>query len=516
MQKQIPKAYILVSTDKRDIQKMSAYTAKALGSIVKTCLGPRAMQKMVLTKINSVELTNDGNSILREMDVGHPSARCLIELAQTQDDECGDGTTTVLILASELLDKMVPHLKEIHPIKICRMLSRARDLCLEHLNKIAIDAKRNELLGIVAASVATKICSVLKVPIPSLALDAVQLIQKNGTDMKIDIKNNIKIEKIIGSFEESEVLEGIIIEKDLVHSQMRRTIENPKILVLDCPLEYRRGESVMNLEFSTSDAFTRALQIEEDHVKRLCKWIIESGADIVITEKGISDLALSILYENNITAIRRVKKSDLIRISKATGTTIRTSVEDVTDKQLGIAGLFEYVKIGSDYFCKLSGCSNPKAISVILRGPTRDLLTELERNFMDAAKVARNVLVSPKLVPGGGSCEMGLGLYMCANSRPEEEFVFRSCYEALRIIPSILATNSGAGKTLEILHKLEEAQKSKGHFMGVDGITGDITDMRKIVMEPLSVKQQTIKSTFECVMQLLRVDGIIESRAKSI
>ncbi len=239
MQKQAPKAYIIVSNDKNEIQKTSAYTAKILSSIVKTCLGPRAMQKMVLTKINSIELINDGNSILREMDVSHPSARCLIELSKTQDDECGDGTTSVLILASELLNQIVPHFKTLHPIRVCEILRRAKDLCVDHLNNIALNAIESELIKIVSSSVATKLCSVLNIPIPQLALKAAQMI-KSDTDSRIDIKNDIKIDKILGSFEESEVLEGILLEKELVHSQMRRNIENPKILILDVPLEYKK------------------------------------------------------------------------------------------------------------------------------------------------------------------------------------------------------------------------------------------------------------------------------------
>ncbi|KAM0680714.1 T-complex protein 1 subunit gamma [Glugoides intestinalis] len=514
MQKQLPKAYILVSNDRNDIQRVSAYTAKSLSSIVKSCLGPRAMQKMVLTKINSIELTNDGNSILREMDVSHPSARCIIELAQTQDDECGDGTTSVLIFAAELLDKLVPLLASRHPISICKLLMKARSICLDHLESITVQAKDDELLKFVSSAVSTKLCSILKIPIPQLALSAAQIIRENSEEAKIDIKNNIKIEKILGSFEESEIINGIVIEKDLVHSQMRKNIENPKILLLDCSLEYRKGESVTSMELSGKDDFTRALQIEEEQIKRMCKNIIETGADIVITEKGISDLALSILYQNEITAIRRVKKSDLIRISKATGGTVASRTDDVSSKNIGTAGLFEYVKIGKDYFCKLSKCSSPKAITVILRGPTRDLLTELERNFMDAIKVARNILLDPRLVPGGGATEMSLGIKLIDQATEDELPVFNSCYEALKAIPSILCTNSGISGTLETLHELEKQQRSKGPFIGINGITGEIADMKSVVLEPLTVKSQCIKSAFECVMQLLRVDGIIESKSK--
>lgn len=512
MQKQAPKAYIIVSNDKNEIQKTSAYTAKTLSSIIKTCLGPRAMQKMVLTKINSIELTNDGNSILREMDVSHPSARCLIELSRTQDEECGDGTTSVLILASELLNQIVPHLKTIHPIKVCQILRRAKDLCIENLNNIAIEAIEEELINIVTSSVATKLCCALNIPIPQIALKAAQMI-RSATDSRIDIKNDIKIEKILGSFDECEIIEGIILEKEMVHSQMRRNIENPKILILDIPLEYRKGESVTSMEFSNKDDFSRALEIEEEQVRKMCDSIVATGADIVITEKGISDLALSILYEKNITAIRRIKKSDSNRISKATGATVVNRLEDASSKQLGTAGLFEYVKIGKEYFCKLSKCQNPKAISVILRGPTKDVLTEIERNFMDAVKVARNVLLSPKLVPGGGASEMSMSLCLKNAAESHETEIFRECSSALRIIPSILSINSGTGICLDVLNELEKKQNAEGPYFGINGITGDISDMKKIVLEPLVVKTQCVKSAFEAVMQMVRVDGIIESRS---
>lgn len=514
LNKPVPKAYILVSKDKTEIQKLSAYTAKALSSILKSCLGPRAMQKMILTKINSIELTNDGNSILRELDVSHPSARCLIELSQTQDNECGDGTTTVLILASELLSKIVPLLENIHPIRLCHMLTEARDICLEHIKKASIQAKEDDLLSIVRSAVATKLCTILKIPIPEMAVRACDLISNISS---MSIKNDIKIEKIPGVFEESEVLEGIIIEKDLVHSQMRRNIENPRILLLDCPLEYRKGESVTSMEFSKTGDFTKALQIEEESIRKMCSMIIDMGVDLLITEKGICDLALSILHENNITAIRRVRKSDLIRISKATGATIASRLEDTP--RIGTAGVFEYIKIGREYFCRLSKCQNPGAVSVILRGPTKDILNELERNFMDAVKVARNVMICPRLVAGGGSIESYLSVVLSKYENRSNEIkssVFEKCSEALRVIPSIICSNSGNTEVLETLYKLEtkhaEGMENTSYF-GINGITGEIQDMRSIVMEPIVVKEQCIKSAFECVMQLIRVDGIVESKS---
>lgn len=494
---------------------MSSYTAKTLSSILKTCLGPRAMQKMVLTKINSIELTNDGNSILREMDVSHPSARCLIELSQTQDDECGDGTTSVLILASELLSKMVPFLIDNHPVKICKILTIAKNLAIEHLNDTAIQKPTDDLLKIVSASVATKLSSILKLPIPDFALKSAQLIMENS---KIDIKNNLKVEKILGSFEETEILNGILIERDLIHSQMRRKIENPRILILDSPLEYKKGESVTNMEFKNKNDFTKALKLEEEQIRKMCQKIIDIKADILVTEKGISDLALSILYEHNITAIRRVKKSESTRIAKATGAIIMNRVEDISEMHLGSAELFEYIKIGKDYYFKLSNCPNKHIISLILRGPTKDVLTELERNFMDAIKVAKNVLINPKLSVGGGAAEMSISMRLSklakSTSDPLEAKVFSKISEAFKIIPSILSSNSGYGNPVEILNELEIKHQTEP-FYGINGVTGEINDMRDIVLEPLVVKTQCVKSAFESVMQLIKVDGIIESKSKN-
>ncbi|KAI5172471.1 T-complex protein 1 subunit gamma, partial [Pancytospora epiphaga] len=516
MQRQIQKAYILVSNGPSEVQKASAYAAKTLSSIVRTCLGPRAMQKMVLTKINSIEMTNDGNSILREMDVSHPSARCLIELSQTQDDVCGDGTTSVVVLAAELLDRVVGLLEGNHPVKVCQALGRARDICIGRLEEISEEVKIEGILEAIRSGVATKVCSILKVPIPELALRAAMLV-KNATDLengesfnkkRIDIKNDIRVEKILGVFEECEVIEGVLIEKDLVHAQMRRKIESPSILLLDSALEYKKGESVTSFEFSKNEDFSRALQIEEDQIRTICNQILELKPDMVITEKGICDLALSILYENGVTALRRVRKSDLLRISKATGATIMNRIEDLDRRHLGVAGLFEYVKINNMHYCRLSRCKKPRAVTVVLRGPTKDILTELERNFMDAVKIGRNILECPLLVPGGGSSEMSMALSLQGFKGSElENKVFSSCGEALKSIPAIIATNSGVDSVLDLMTRFENELPSKPR-LGINGITGELVDARDIVQEPLIVKKQCVKSAFEAVLQLLRVDGI--------
>lgn len=517
MQRPVQKAYILVSSDPNEIQKMSAYAAQTLSSIIKTCLGPRAMQKMVLTKINSIELTNDGNSILREMDVSHPAARCLIELSQTQDNECGDGTTSVVILAAELLSKTVRLLDQYHPIRLCKALSKAQAICLSKLASIAVVAEESRLLQIVESSIATKLCTVLKVPIASLAIQAASYVKtqgRPGTGPSLDIKTDIRVEKILGQFEECHVLDGILLEKEIVHAQMRRDIANPRIILLDCPLEYKKGESVTSMEFSRTEDFARSLQIEEEQIRRICSSIAALKPDLLFTEKGISDLALSILHENNITAVRRIKKTESIRLSRATGATVMNRIEDLEPKHLGTAGKFEYLKINKDHYCRISQCPAPRAVTVVLRGPSNDMLAELERNFMDAIKVVKNLLTSPLLVPGGGSSEMNCAVALRAAAGDSlEQAVYAACSDALAIIPSIISSNSGSGNPLEMLHRLEQSL-SASPLSGVDGITGEIRDMGPLVMEPMAVKAQCLKSSFGAVMQLLRVDGIIETKTK--
>lgn len=518
MQRAAPrKMYILVPDKPAQIQSESAMAAKTISSIIRTCLGPRAMQKMVLTKINSIELTNDGNAILRELDVAHPSARSLIELAKTQDDEVGDGTTSVVILAAEILNEMTYILdKNVHPIRICQALSKGLRICTGALEKMTISLEDDEesMMRIIGASVATKVCSILKVPIEKLALEAVRNIYVKGEN-RCDLKTNMKVEKILGrDFKESEVIDGVIINKDIIHPQMRRRIEDPRIVILESPLEYKKGESQTNYEFSREKDFTRALEIEEEQVREMCSKIIALKPDVVVCEKGVSDLALSILFENNITGLRRMKKTDTLRLSKACGATVANNPEDAEERHVGTScGLFEYVKYGEEYYCKFSRCRNPKACSVVIRGPTKDILNELERNFMDAAKVAKNIFISPRLCPGGGAAEMAMACELMGSigDNEVENDVFARLGSALTVIPSILLENSGVFNPLKTIAFLEQKHK-EGSYYGVNGITGEVVDTRTLVLEPHAVKSQCIKSAIEAVSQLLRVDGIIESR----
>lgn len=515
MQRPVQKAYILVSNDPNEIQKRSAETARTLYTMISTCLGPRAMQKMVITKMNSIQLTNDGNTILRELDVSHPSARCLIELSATQDNICGDGTTSVVILASKLLSTVVEILDDHHAIHVCSALTKAKDICIKKIEGMGCSMSEN-IMKIVEASVSTKMCAYLNVPIAKLAYEAAEKVKtKNGDkeSFTVDIKTDVRVEKILGMVEESHVLDGILMDKDIVHPQMRRKIENPRIVVLDCPLEYKKGESVTNMEFYDKTDFEKTLQIEEEQVRQMCAKILEVQPDVLVTEKGICDLALSILFQNNVTAVRRIKKTEAIRICKCTGASMVTKIEDLKEKHVGNAGLFEYIKINESNYCKISGCKDSKAVTVVLRGPSQDILAELERNLMDALRTCKNILADPMAVPGGGATEMNCALTLeMEDGSVVEKQTFAVCAEALKTIPSILIGNSGAKNPLEVLNSLSNKLKTNA-YCGIS-ISGEIKDMREIVMEPIIVKLQCIKSAFDAVSQLLRVDGIIEAKTK--
>ncbi|KAK1351157.1 subunit gamma of T-complex protein 1 [Hamiltosporidium tvaerminnensis] len=521
MQQQPMKYFVLVKESPIQIQKNNANAAAAVATLVKTCLGPRAMQKMILTKIGSIEVTNDGNAILRELDVSNPAAKIIIELARTQDDEVGDGTTSVIILTSEILGQMIPILENnVHPVVVSNFLSKLLIFCQNHLKKISYDVenKNEEKLKIIRSSINTKICSMFGVKIEELALKAVQIVGIEEMGMKrCDIKKYVRIEKIAGGdFSECRVVDGLILNKNIVHSQMRRRIENPRIIILDFPLEYKKGESQTNFEFRNEEDFTRALEIEEEQVKIVVENILKFKPDIVVTEKGICDYALSILYSNNVTALRRLKKTESERLSSISGASIISSSDDIQEKHVGIdCGLFEYEKIGDEYYCNFLESRKQKACSVILRGSSKDILNELERNFNDAIKVAKNIFFSPKLVTGAGSTEISLAKLLESsnfylNGTETEKKITLGLAEAFRNIPAILAANSGVHSPLSVVSKLEK-KHDENHYYGIDGITGDVVDMRGKIVEPLVVKLQYIKSAIETAILLMRVDGIIYS-----
>lgn len=521
-------------------QEGNIAAAKAVSDIIRTTLGPRSMLKMLLDPNGGIVLTNDGHAILREIDVNHPAAKSMIQLSRTQDEEVGDGTTSVIILAGELLQAAQPLLeRHMHPTVLVRGYSRA----LEDAVKVAegmsfeIDANdRQALLQVVQSCIGTKYTSRFGTLMAELALDAVQTVARDvgGGQREVDIKNYAKVEKIPGgTIEDCKVLRGVMFNKDVVvPGRMRRRIANPRILLLDCPLEYKKGESQTAVELMKEEDWSALLKAEEEWVSSACTKIAALKPDLVITEKGLSDLAAHFLTKAGISAIRRLRKTDNNRIARATGATICHRIEEVRESDIGTrAGLFEVVKIGDEFFTFIVDCKEPKACTIVLRGASKDVLNEVERNLHDAMGVARNIIVQPRLVPGGGAVEMAVSRALTEKASTiegVEAAPYRAAGQACEVIPRTLSQNCGAN-VIRTLTKLRARHaeaaaaaadgssggSSGGCNWGINGETGDIVDMKELgVWEPLMVKTQTFKTAIEAANMLLRIDDIVSGISK--
>lgn len=363
----------------RKAQLGNIAAAKSVADIIRTTLGPRSMLKMILDPMGGIQITNDGNAILREIDVSHPAAKSMIELSRTQDEEVGDGTTSVIIIAGQLLQNQKVLLeRNMHPRIIVFALMKALDASLEALDKIAKPLDVNDraaVLRIVRSCLGTKFVSRFGDLVPSMALDAVRTVvitRENGTK-EIDIKRFARVEKIPGGFlEDSRVLRGVMLNKDVVHPKMPRRIVNPRVILLDCPLEFKKGESQTNVEITKEPDWEALLKQEEEYVERLCKEILKFKPDLVCCEKGVSDLAQHYFSQANVAVLRRVRKTDNDRIARATGATIVNEPSELKDDDVGTGcGLFEVRKIGEEYFTFLEECKDPKACTIILRGGSK-------------------------------------------------------------------------------------------------------------------------------------------------
>lgn len=505
-----------------------SFFKQTVADIVRTCLGPRAMLKMLMDPMGGIVLTNDGNAILREIDVGHPAAKSMLELCRSQDEEVGDGTTSVIILAGEVLSAAVPFLeRNFHPITIIAGYKKALEECLRVLNleiSCPVDVNNDsEMLSLIGTSLGTKFASRWSDLICKLSLNAVRTVAlPNG---EIDVKRYVRIEKIPGGdIDDSCLLKGVIVNKDVVHPSMRREINNPRVVLLDCNLEYKKGESQTNIEISKESDWARYLEIEETQIREMCEYILAVKPDLVICEKGISDLAQHFLLKGGVSALRRVKKSDTNRLARACGATIVNRVEDLKESDVGLrAGRFHVEKIGDEYFAYVDECIEATACTILLRGPSKDILNEIDRNLADALAVARNIILQPRLCPGGGATEMFLALKLetaASNIEGVEKLPFKAIASALEIIPRTLAQNCGADtfRLLTQLRAKHAADPVKNAAVGIDGISGNLVDYSikngKEIWEPLTVKAQILKTAIEAACMILRVDDIVSGITK--
>ncbi|MCL4133874.1 UNVERIFIED_CONTAM: hypothetical protein GTU68_059063 [Idotea baltica] len=509
----------------RKVQVQNINAGMMVADVIRTCLGPRAMLKMLMDPMGGIVLTNDGNAILREITVQHPAAKHLIEIARTQDEEVGDGTTSVVILAGTMLGVAEQFLEQkMHPVVIIQAYRQALEDTITILKeKLSIPVDLNDeakTIEVIKSCIGTKFMGQYADLACSIAIKAVKTVQSDQDGKKdIDIKKWARIEKVPGGMIEAcEVLSGVMVNKDVTHPKMSRRIEKPRIILLDCPLEYKKGESQTNVEITNETDFTKMLEMEEEHVKSMCTDLIALRPDIVITEKGVSDLAQHYLVKANITCLRRVRKSDNNRMARACGAVIANRTEELKEEDVGTgAGLFEVRKIGDEYFSFITECEDPKACTILLRGPSKDILNEVERNLQDSLCVARNLALEPYLVPGGGAVEMAVSRLLREKAKSisgVKQWPYNALVDAFEIIPKTLAQNCG-GNIIRLLTALRAKHACGETHWGVNGETGELADMNEQkIWEPLVVKLQVYKTAVETAVMLLRIDDIVSGSKK--
>ncbi|XP_018025393.2 T-complex protein 1 subunit gamma isoform X2 [Hyalella azteca] len=439
--------------------------------------------------------------------------------------QVGDGTTSVVILAGEMLAVAEQFLDaKMHPIVVIQAYRQALEDALEILEKdlsIPLDLEdESKMVDVIRSCIGTKFMGQYGDLACKIALKAVKTIAvEAGGKVEVDVKKWARIEKVPGgSIEDCCVLDGVMFNKDVTHPRMSRRIEKPRVILLDCPLEFKKGESQTDVEISADADFSKMLQLEEDYVKAQCADLIALKPDLIITEKGVSDLAQHYLSKANISVIRRVRKSDNNRISRASGATIVNRTDEIREEDVGTGvGLFEVKKIGDEYFTFLTGCTDPKACTVLLRGPSKDLLNEVERNLQDALAVARNLRLSPAIVAGGGAVEMAVSQALQEKAKSikgVKQWPYTALAHALEVIPRTLTQNCG-GNIIRLLTNLR-AKHAAGHKMfGVNGESGELADMQELkIWEPLAVKLQVYKTAVETAVLLLRIDDIVSGSKK--
>jgi len=501
----------------RDAQRLNILAAKLVAETVRTTLGPKGMDKMLVDSMGDVVVTNDGVTILETMEIQHPVAKMIVEVAKTQENEVGDGTTTAVVIAGELLKNAEKLLdQDIHPTIITRGFQKAFEKALEILKEIAHEVSLEDeetLKKIVKTAITGKAPEVSKERLAEIIVKAIKHVaEKENGKYKVDL-DNIKIEKKVGgSVEDSELVEGVVLDKEVVHPQMPKKVENAKILLLNTPIEVKETEIDAKIQITDPSQIEAFLKQEERILREMVEKIKKTGANVVITQKGIDDLAQHFLAKEGIMAIRRVKKSDMEKLAKATGAKILNSLDDVKEEDLGYAGVVEERKIGNETMIFVKECKNPKAVTILVRGGTEHVVDETERAVKDALGDVAAALKDGKIVAGGGAVETELSLRLkdyAEQLKGKEQLAVEAYAEALEVIPRTLAENSGLD-AIEILAELKaEHEKGKKDY-GIEVFEGKIKDMKEAgVVEPLRVKTQALKSATEVANMILRIDDII-------
>ena len=501
----------------RDAQRLNILAARIIAETVRTTLGPKGMDKMLVDSLGDIVITNDGATILDEMDIQHPAAKMMVEVAKTQDKEAGDGTTTAVVIAGELLRKAEELLDQnIHPSIIIKGYALAAEKAQEILDEIAktIDVEDRDILKKAAVtSITGKAAEEEREYLAEIAVDAVrQVAEKVGDKYSVDL-DNIKFEKKEGgSVRDTQLIRGVVIDKEVVHPGMPKRVENAKIALINEALEVKETETDAEIRITSPEQLQAFLEQEEKMLREMVDKIKEVGANVVFVQKGIDDLAQHYLAKHGILAVRRVKKSDMEKLAKATGAKIVTNVRDLTPADLGEAELVEQRKVAGENMIFVEGCKNPKAVTILIRGGTEHVVDEVERALEDAVKVVKDIVEDGKIVAAGGAPEIELAIRLDEYAKEvggKEQLAIEAFAEALKVIPRTLAENAGLDP-IETLVKVIAAHKEKGPTIGVDVFEGEPTDMmERGVIAPVRVTKQAIKSASEAAIMILRIDDVI-------
>jgi len=517
---------ILKEGTKRDSGRRATHNniaaAKAIAEAVRSTLGPKGMDKMLVDSMGDVVITNDGVTILKEVEVEHPAAKMVVEIAKTQDSECGDGTTTAVILAGELLKNAEELLeKGVHPTAISNGYRRAARESLKLLEKIARPISKNDtstLKAIAITSMTGKSSETNADFLADLTVKSIKMVsESSGKEVSID-RDNIKIQKKQGvSISDTELVSGIIMDKEPVHTGMPTKVSKAKVALIDTPLEIKKTEIESKIQINDPSQIQAFLDQEEASIKKMVDQINKTKANVLICQKGIDDLAQHYLAKYGIMAIRRAKKSDIEALAKATGGRVISNLEAISSDDLGFAGLVEVRKIGDDDMTFVTDCKNPKAVSILVRGGSEHVIDEIERNLADAIGVVALVVKDGKIVTGGGAVEIELALKLrkyAPRVGGREQMAFESFANAVEVVPSTLAENAGLD-VIDTLMGLRKAHTQKGRnpHAGLDAYSGKVVNMKsRNVVEPLRVKTQALSSATDVATMILRIDDVIASK----
>ena len=501
----------------RDAQKNNIAAAKLVADLVKTSLGPRGLDKMLVDSLGDVTITNDGATILKEIDAQHPAAKMMVEVSKTIDTEVGDGTTSSVVFAGALLEKAEKLLeKDVHSTVIVDGYQAASEKALELLADFAKSVKPDDqesLIKIAKTSMQSKLISEDSEPLSKLVVGAIlKIAEKNGDTYSVDL-DNLKVEKKSGaSIQDTALIKGIVLDKEIVHSGMPTKIQKAKIALVNAALEVEKTE--MSAEIRISDPTQMQMFLEEENrmLKEMVTKLHNAGTNVLICQKGIDDISQHYLAKHGILAVRRVKESDMTKLAKATGGRITTNLDDITEKDLGHADLVQQKKVETDKWVFIEGCKNPHSVTVLIRGGSQRVIDEVDRSIHDSLMVVKDVIETPSIVTGGGSAEAYLAgqLNEYADSFDgREQLAIKQYAEALESIPLTIAENAGMDP-IDTIISLRAKQNSGKKGAGINARESKIGDMNSLsIVEPLVVKEQIVKSATETACMILRIDDVI-------